>query len=81
MATDVWAEQMRAIAEGEPEEPAPPIRVEWHSLETAIGGHLDWQIVGPGGTVPGRRLLVVELDADAESRVLAAMDVLAGRQG
>jgi hypothetical protein len=72
---DDWAATMQALAEGEePELPAP----EWYTLETPTGG-LDWTLVRAGDSASGKRLLVVELDDDAEARVLDALEVLAGR--
>lgn len=80
--TEDWAATMHALAEGadiEPPEPeAPP--VDWFRLTTAAGTMLDWCIVSAGDSRSGRRLLVVELDDDAEARVLDALEVLAGRQ-
>lgn len=56
------------------------VRVDWHRMTTAEGRRLDWQLVGTP-SAGGRRLLVVELDEEAEARVLVAIGVLAGRQG
>lgn len=75
--TDDWAATMQAFAEGhEPPEPSPP---EWWQLQTVEGSMLDWTIVSGGDSASGKRLLIVELDDAAEARVLAALEVLAGR--
>lgn len=50
----------------------------WYRMTTARGGTLDYQMIG-SRLNGGRRLLVVDLDAEAESRVLDAIAVLTGR--
>lgn len=52
--------------------------VPWYRMTTREGRTLDWQIVGTRNAI-GRRLLIVELDAEAEGRVMEAIGVLTGR--
>lgn len=55
--------------------------VPWSRITTAGGGRLDYQVIGGSQGFSRRRLLVVEMDAEAASRIEAAIAVLAGRTG
>jgi hypothetical protein len=58
-----------------PEPPGTP--VEWKRLLLPDGRRLDYQLVG-SRAYGNRRLLVVEIDREAEQRVPAAIAALAG---
>lgn len=60
------------------DEAAEEVREQLRMTHGRMNG-LAWQLVHGGASASGKRLLVIELDIAAEGRVLAALEVLAGR--